>query len=70
MINQPENNLPKLAQPAVRALAGAGITQLEQLTGYSESEIRQLHGIGPNALKALRAALAAQGLSFKKEMKE
>jgi hypothetical protein len=65
-----ENNLPKLGQPALRALAGAGITHLEQLTGYGESEIRQLHGIGPNALKALREALAARGLSFKKETKK
>lgn len=59
-----ENNFPKLAQPALRALAGAGITHLEQLTGYGESEIRQLHGIGPSALKALREALNAKGLSF------
>jgi hypothetical protein len=63
-----ENNFPKLAQPALRALAGAGICSLEQLTGYRESDIRQLHGIGSNALKALREALAAKGLSFKQEM--
>jgi len=67
MINQPENNLPKLAQPALRALAGAGITHLEQLTGYSAAEIRQWHGIGPKALKMLREALAARGLSFQRE---
>ena len=59
-----ENNLPKLAQPALRALARAGIRSLEQLAGYSESEIRQLHGIGPNALKTLHEALKAKGLSF------
>jgi DNA-directed RNA polymerase alpha subunit len=66
-MNKPENGFPKLAQPALRALAGAGIRQLEQLTGYSEAEIRQLHGIGPNALKTLREALAARSLSFKRE---
>jgi DNA-directed RNA polymerase alpha subunit len=64
-----ENNFPKLAQPALRALAGAGIRSLEQLTGYSEAEIRQLHGIGPNALKTLGEALKAKGLSFQKEKK-
>ena len=53
-----------LAQPAQRALAGAGITRLEQLATFSETEIKNLHGIGPNALKKLRAALTAQGLSF------
>ena len=66
MNDQPESDLPKLSQPAQRALAGAGIRRLEQLTGYGESEIRQLHGIGPNALKTLHEALTARGLSFKK----
>jgi len=53
-----------LSQPALRALTGAGITRLEQLTRFSEDEIRQLHGIGPNALDKLRRALAAGGLSY------
>ena len=61
----PEDDLPDgLAQPARRALAGAGIQRLEQLSGLRESEIKQLHGIGPNALNLLRSALAARGLSF------
>jgi hypothetical protein len=34
------------------------------LTKFSGDEIKQLHGIGPNALKQLRAALQAKGLSF------
>ena len=54
----------------MRALAGAGIHFLEQCTGYRAKEIRQLHGIGPNALKKLQEALAARGLSFKKENTE
>ena len=63
--NQLQGDLPaKLAQPAQRALAGAGIQNLKQLTKFSEAEIKQLHGIGPNALNQLRAALAAKGLSF------
>jgi hypothetical protein len=33
----------------------------------SEAEIKQLHGIGPNAVAQLRRALAAQGLSFAAE---
>ncbi len=61
-----ESELPSgLAQPAVRALTGAGYTRLEQLAEVSEAEISQLHGIGPNALKQLRAALDARGLSFR-----
>jgi hypothetical protein len=60
------SDLPALAAPAQRALAGAGIQNLQQLTKFSEAEIKQLHGIGPNALKQLRSALKAKGLSFRK----
>ena len=61
-----ESNLPpNLAAPAQRALAGAGIENLRQLTKYSEAEIGQLHGMGPNALGKLRQALTEKGLSFK-----
>jgi DNA repair protein RadC len=62
-----ESDLPKLAQPAHRALAAVGIQRLEQLTKFSEAEIKQLHGIGPNALIQLRQALHAKGLSFANE---
>lgn len=57
---------PGLAQPALRALAAAGIMRLEQLASFREAEIKALHGIGPNALRLLRAALAERGLAFKK----
>jgi hypothetical protein len=65
-----ESDLPKLASPAQRALAGAGITQLAQLARMSEKELAQLHGIGPNAIKTLRLALEAKGLGFLPEKKE
>jgi hypothetical protein len=64
-IHPKEDDLPAgLAKPARRALAGAGIQRLEQLTKFSETEIKQLHGIGPNAVKQLRNALIDRGLSF------
>jgi hypothetical protein len=53
--------LPALAQ---RTLAAAGYTRLEQLTNVSETDLQQLHGVGPKALEQLRRALAACGLSF------
>ena len=59
-----------LAQPARRALAGAGYTKLDQLSKIRESEFKKLHGIGPNALKQLREALAAKELSFTEEKPE
>jgi hypothetical protein len=63
--DQQESDLPiGLANPARRALVEAGYTRLEQLTKLSEAEVKQLHGVGPNALDQLRRALAAKGLSF------
>jgi len=61
---QQESDLPKIGQPAARALAGAGVRRLEQLTSFSEAELKQLHGMGPKALGILREALADRGLSF------
>ena len=63
---QVHSDLPKLAAPAQRALANAGIQNLRQLSTFRESQIKELHGIGPNALKELQRALKAKGLSFKK----
>lgn len=62
-----QSDLPRLAAPAQRALAGVGIQNLKDLTKFSEVEIKQLHGIGPNALKELRRAMKANGFSFAKE---
>ncbi len=64
MNQKTESDLPKLAAPAQRALAGAGIQNLRQLSKFRESEIKKLHGIGPNALNELRRALKEKGLSF------
>jgi DNA-directed RNA polymerase alpha subunit len=64
-MNQTESDLPTgLAKPAQRALAGAGYTQLQQLTRVSEKELLRLHGMGPKALRLLREALAEKGWSF------
>ena len=57
----------KLSQPALRALAGAGIKNLQQLSKFSEKEISDLHGMGPTGIVALKKALKAKGLSFAKK---
>jgi hypothetical protein len=62
-----ETELPRLAAPARRALTAAGYTRLEDLTRVTASEVTRLHGMGPNAMKALRTALEARGLSFRDE---
>ena len=62
--DQRESDLPKLAKPAQRALAGAGILRLEHLAKFTEAEVKQLHGIGPNALDQLRRALKSKRLAY------
>ncbi|MCB8942416.1 MAG: hypothetical protein H6658_01445 [Ardenticatenaceae bacterium] len=56
--------LPKLAKPAQRAIQNANITTLEQLAQHSESQIRDLHGIGKNALHIIKETLHENGLAF------
>ena len=58
------SDLPKIGQPAWRALTGAGYWRLEQLAGVSAAELLRLHGMGPKALGILRAALTERGLSL------
>jgi hypothetical protein len=59
------SDLPKLAAPAQRAFANAGVMNLRQLAKLTEAELSQLHGMGQNALGKLRTALAERGLSFR-----
>jgi len=60
-----ESDLPTaLSAPAKRALIGAGCTRLEDVAKLSEKELKQLHGVGPNAVEKLRRALNDHGLSF------
>jgi hypothetical protein len=54
-----------LAKPARRALAAAGVRDLQTLAAQREAEVAALHGMGPNALRILREAMARQGLSFR-----
>jgi len=54
-----------VAKPAIRALAAAGFTSLDQLANASERQLTALHGMGPKALEILRRALAERGKSFR-----
>ncbi|MDE0546137.1 hypothetical protein [Microbacterium sp. C7(2022)] len=51
-------SLPKLAAPARRALAAANVHTLADVERVGLDHIATLHGIGPNAISALRAALS------------
>lgn len=66
--SKPENGfLSLIGAPARRALENAGITELELLSKYSESEILKLHGMGPSTIPKLRRALEAEGFSFRSD---
>ncbi len=55
-----------VSQPAVRALAAAGYTQLNQLAQAWEADLAKLHGMGPKALRILDEALREQGKGFRR----
>lgn len=57
--------LSTLSAPARRALESKNIITLKQLTTYTESELLQLHGLGPSTIKQLRILLKKVGLHFK-----
>jgi hypothetical protein len=60
-----DHDLPAgISRPAFRAFTAAGYTRLEQFAGVSEAELLKLHGVGPRAIRILRSALEARGLTF------
>ena len=66
MVKSIEGLPVRLAKPAQRALASAGIKVLKDFSRITEKEFSNLHGIGPNAIQEIKVALAENGLSFKK----
>ena len=50
--------------PARRALGKEKIDSLEKLSGYSETEIMQLHGFGKNSMEKLKNYMKENNLSF------
>lgn len=61
-----ETEFPQsLGKVAPRELAVNGITRYEQLTERTERELLAIHGVGPKAIRILRAELAARGLSLR-----
>lgn len=54
-----------LGAPALRALAAAGLTSLEQVATVTESGLLRMHGMGPKAVRILRDAVRLRGLTLK-----
>ena len=49
--------LPSIGGPAIRALAEIGVRNLEDVERTGLDLIATLHGVGPKAVRLLRAAL-------------
>ncbi|MDP9849207.1 helix-hairpin-helix domain-containing protein [Streptosporangium lutulentum] len=63
--SQGKDDIPSnLGVPARRALAAAGYTTLAQVASATEQELLRLHGMGPKAIRLLRAALAERDLAL------
>ena len=54
----------KIGQPATRALAAAGLMNLEMIAQVSESDLLALHGVGPKAIRILRSAMQEAGIEW------
>lgn len=48
--------LPKIGAPATRALNGAGYSSLRELAGVPGSDLAELHGVGPKAIRIIEHA--------------
>jgi predicted flap endonuclease-1-like 5' DNA nuclease len=53
-----------LGEVARRELTVHGITRFEQLTSLTESDVLNIHGIGPKAVRILMEELDARGVQF------
>ena len=59
MVTTPDDPrpLPKITAPAARALAAAGVLSLDDVKIADLDRLVTLHGMGPKAIRILRAAL-------------
>jgi len=64
-MTDPAPDFPKgIGAPATRALMGAGYSRLSQFAGVPAGELKELHGMGPKALRILQEALEQAGRSL------
>jgi len=51
-------NFPRgVGEPALRAFARAGYTTVQELRHVPDAELLALHGVGPKAIRVIRAVL-------------
>ncbi|MSV56577.1 MAG: RNA polymerase [Actinobacteria bacterium] len=54
-----------LAAPARRALIDEGLYKVSDLRKYSLDAIKDLHGMGPNAIRILITAMKKSDINFR-----
>lgn len=57
-------DLPKIGRPANSALLARGITELAAVAELGERELLAMHGVGPKAIRILRAAMTERDLEL------
>lgn len=57
------NGYPRIGAPAFRALKEHKVS-LEDLPNYSETQLLEMHGVGPRAVRILGEYLKEKGKSF------
>ncbi|NAZ76062.1 DNA-binding protein [Kineococcus sp. T13] len=62
------SDLPvRIGRPALRALAAAGVSSLQDVSRLRDVDLLRMHGVGPRALSLLEEALTREGLSLRSE---
>jgi len=56
-----------IGRPATQALAGAGLTTLEDVATRSKNELMAMHGVGPKAIRILTEALEERDLALRSD---
>ena len=56
-----------LSGPALRALAQARVRSMSDVMKWTEADLVKLHGMGPKAIRTLKAALAEQGHDLRED---
>lgn len=64
MFEEKQINLPKVSQPAIRALNSIDIKYLDQLSSVSKAELLALHGMGKKGIEILENEMSLYGIKF------
>jgi len=58
-----------ISAPARRGLIDLGLTSIRDLRRVTESELNDIHGVGPSASKLILKSMKANGIKFKKSIR-